>query len=91
MFATGIFKTGFMLFLLKNKKWMPSHFWFNYSWTPSILHNIFVWSYILKIDNDQVQNRSFSKNVENVLRPTLSCINLRMDDVCKNHQVLPSL
>jgi len=36
------------------------------------LHNIFVWSGILKIDSDQVQNRSFLKNVENVLHSALS-------------------
>ena len=30
------------------------------------------------------------ENVENVLRTVLSCINLRMDDLCKNHQVLSS-
>ena len=28
------------------------------------------------------KNRSFLKNVENDLRPALSCINLRMDDLC---------
>ena len=37
------------------------------------------------------KKRSFLKNVESVLRPALSHINLRMDDLCKNHQVLPSL
>jgi len=37
------------------------------------------------------KNGSFLKNVENVRRPALSCINLRMDDLCKNHQVLPFL
>ena len=37
------------------------------------------------------KNRSFLKKVENVLRPALSCVNLRMDDLCENHQVLPFL
>ena len=37
------------------------------------------------------KNRSFLKSVEKVLRPALSCINLQRDDLCKNHQVLPSL
>jgi len=32
-------------------------------------------------------NRPFSKRVENVLCPALSCINPGMDDLCKNHQV----
>ena len=36
------------------------------------------------------KNRSFFKNVKNVLRPVLSCINLRMIDLCKNYQVHPS-
>jgi len=31
----------------------------------------------------------FLKNVENVLCPALSYINLQMDDLCKNHQVHP--
>jgi len=26
-FASGVFKTEFMSFLDKNKKWMPSHLW----------------------------------------------------------------
>ena len=34
--------------------------------------------------------RSFMKNVGNALRPALSCINLRMDNLCKNHQIFPS-
>ena len=33
------------------------------------------------------KNRSFLKNVKNVLRPALSCINLRMDDLCTDYQV----
>jgi len=35
------------------------------------------------------KNRPFMKNAENVLRLTLSCINLRMDDLCKNQKVVP--
>jgi len=38
----------------------------------------------LKIESHQVQNRSFLKNVENVLRRALSCINLRMDDLLES-------
>jgi len=37
-----------------------------------LLHNIFVWSGILKIDSHQVQNLSFLKIVENVLHSALS-------------------
>ena len=37
-----------------------------------LLHNTLVWSGILKIDSHQVQNRSFLKNVENVLHSALS-------------------
>jgi len=37
------------------------------------------------------KNQSFLKNVEHVVRPALSCINLQRDDLCKNHQVLPFL
>jgi len=36
------------------------------------------------------KNRSILKNVKNVIRPALSCINLRMIDLCKNYQVHPS-
>jgi len=36
------------------------------------------------------KKRTFLKNVENVLGPALSCISLRMLDMCKNHQVHPS-
>jgi len=36
------------------------------------------------------KNRSFLKNVKNVLCPALSCINLRMIDLCKNYQLHPS-
>jgi len=32
-------------------------------------------------------NLSFLKNVENALRPPLSCIKVRMDDLCKNHRM----
>jgi len=45
---------------------------------------------ILKIGNHQVQKLILLKSVDNVLRPPLSCINLRMDDLCKNHQSHPS-
>jgi len=44
-----------MLFLDKNKKWMPSNFRSSRSYALSLLHNIFVWSAILKNDNNQVQ------------------------------------
>jgi len=37
-----------------------------------LLHNIFAWSGILKINSHQVQNWSFLKNVENVLHSALS-------------------
>jgi len=37
------------------------------------------------------KNRSFLKNVENVLRSALSCISLQLDGLRKNHQVLPLL
>ena len=36
------------------------------------------------------KNRSFLKNVKNVICPALACINLRMIDLCKNYQVHPS-
>jgi len=36
------------------------------------------------------KNRSLLKSAENVLCHPLSCINLRMDDLCKNHQMHPS-
>jgi len=49
------FSKQFMSFLFKNKKWMPSHFSSSHSKTPRLLHNIFVWSGILKIESYQVQ------------------------------------
>ena len=51
-FATGIFKVELMSFLDKNKKWICSH---SQTWTLRLLHKIFVWSDIPKIDNRQVQ------------------------------------
>jgi len=32
------------------------------------------------------KNQSFVKNIENILHPALFCINLRIDNLCKNHR-----
>ena len=43
----------------KNKKLMFSHFWSSHLKTLRILHKIFVWSGILKIDKYQVHKPIF--------------------------------
>jgi len=45
---------------------------------------------ILNLKVIKHKKRSFLKNVENVLRPALSCINLRMDGLRINLEVPPS-
>jgi len=55
-------------------------------WTTYLCEEAFSKLIIIKS-----KNRSFLKNVKNVLCPPLSFINLqlRIDDLCKNHQVHP--
>jgi len=38
----------------------------------------------------QSKSQRSLKNIDDVLRPAFSCINPRMDDLCKNHHANPS-
>jgi len=90
-FATRIFKTEFSL----------CHFWTRTKNECSVISDLaihklldFCTRYLCEAVFSNLiiksKNRSFLKNVENVLRPVLSFINLQMDNLCKNYQVHPS-
>ena len=88
-FATAIFKTELTSFLESTINECPVTSDLAIHKLLAFCPTFFLWSGILKIDT-QSKKLSFLKNIENVLRPALSCINLRMDDLCKNHQMHPS-
>jgi len=48
-----------------------------------ILHNTFMRSGISILITIKSNHRSFFNSVENILCPPLSCMNLRIDDLCK--------
>jgi len=79
--ATGIFKTVYECPVISD---LASHKPLAFC-TTYLCETAFSKLIIIKF-----KNRSFLKNVENVLRPGLSCIDLRMDDLCTNYQVHPS-
>ena len=88
-FATGIFKTEFISFLGKIKKRMPSHIWSSHSQPLRLLHSIHVWNGILKIESHEVENPILFEKCWKCPSSSLSCINLPMDNLCKNHQIFP--
>ena len=81
-FEISIFKTDFMWFLDKDKKWIPNPFWPGPWQTLALLHNICEEAFS-KLTTIKSKNRSSLKTVEDALRPALSCIIPRM---CKKHQ-----